>query len=126
MLLHPSNTCFFIVTQFFAAAYVIAATDSITNNLILANVPRYVPEVNPQAVISAGAGNLEEAFQGATLRGIRQAYNVGLRGAWALIIALFCVSFFCAFIPKWPGRIVSDATKEEEQQGSEKDETEAI
>lgn len=117
------------MTQFFAAAYVIAATDSITNNLIIANVPRYAPEVNPQAVISAGAGSLEEAFQGATLRGIRQAYNVGLRGAWALIIALFCGSFFCAFIPKWPGGMVSAVTQEEGQQGSgldEKDEAEAI
>jgi hypothetical protein len=117
------------VTQFFAAAYVIAATDSITNNLILSNVPRYAPEVNPQAVISAGAGNLEEAFQGVTLHGIREAYNVGLRGAWALIIALFCISFFCAFIPKWPGRMVSNFPKEEGQQGSsldEKDDTEAI
>ncbi|CRG92865.1 Putative HC-toxin efflux carrier TOXA [Talaromyces islandicus] len=117
------------VTQFFAAAYVIAATDSITNNLILANVPRYAPEVNPQAVISAGTGNLEEAFQGATLHGIREAYNVGLRGAWALIMSLFCISFFCAFIPKWPGCMVPDSTKEEGQKGSsldEKDDIEAI
>jgi MFS transporter, DHA2 family, glioxin efflux transporter len=92
-------------------------------------VPRYAPGVDPQSVISAGAGGLQEAFQGATLRGVREAYDVGLQGAWALIIVLFCVSFFCAFIPKWPGRMVSDVTKEDEQQGSsldEKDETEAI
>ncbi|KAK2764510.1 hypothetical protein FQN54_009205 [Arachnomyces sp. PD_36] len=98
------------VTQFFAAAYVIAATDSITNNLILSNLPKFAPEVDPQTVLHAGAGGLQEAFSGETLLGVRQSYEVGLKGAWALVVALFCISFFCSFITKWPGSMAPETT----------------
>ncbi|PGH01262.1 hypothetical protein GX51_05317 [Blastomyces parvus] len=96
------------VTQFFSAAYVIAATDAIMNNLILNNIPRYAPGVNPLEVIHIGVGGLQDVFTGETLRGVRQAFVDGLKGAWALIVVLFCISFLCAFITRWPGRMVSE------------------
>ncbi|KAL7623514.1 hypothetical protein AAE478_007197 [Parahypoxylon ruwenzoriense] len=106
------------VTQFYSAAYVIAATDSIMNNLILNNLPRYAPEIDPHQVLLIGAGGLQDVFSGETLRSVRQAFVDGLKGAWALGIALFCISFFCAFIAKWPGRMVAEfADKDDARTG---------
>ncbi|RYP74941.1 hypothetical protein DL771_002725 [Monosporascus sp. 5C6A] len=107
------------VTQFYSAALVIAATDSIMNNLILKNVPRYVSGIDPHEVLLIGAGGLEYAFNGETLRGVRQAFVDGLKGAWALGVALFCVSFFCVFIAKWPGKLVPEVAEKDEGQAGD-------
>ncbi|OCK75202.1 putative MFS transporter [Lepidopterella palustris CBS 459.81] len=107
------------VTQFCSAAYVIAATDSIMNNLILKNLPRYAPGLDPHQVLLIGEGGLQDAFSGETLRGARQAFVDGLKGAWALGVTLLCVSFFCAFIAKWPGRMAPEVTERDDDQTSE-------
>lgn len=66
----------------------------------------YAPETTPAEVLSIGPYDLGSHFSGATLLGIKKAYVDGLRGAWALSIALWGVAFFCAFLSKWPGRMV--------------------
>lgn len=92
------------------------------NNLIINNLPRYAPEVDPHQVLLVGAGGLQDAFSGETLQGVRQAFVDGLKGAWALGVALFCVSFFCAFIAKWPGRMMPEiAAKDAKDEGQSSD-----
>ncbi|EGC44027.1 hypothetical protein HCEG_03242 [Histoplasma capsulatum var. duboisii H88] len=86
------------VIQFFSAAYVMAATDAIMNNILVNNI---APDVNPLEVIHISAAGLQDAFTGDMLRGVRQPFVDGLKGAWALIVVLFCISFLCVFITKW-------------------------
>ncbi|RYP18867.1 hypothetical protein DL765_003655 [Monosporascus sp. GIB2] len=86
------------------------------------NVPRYVSGIDAHEVLLIGAGGLQDAFNGETLRGVRQAFVDGLKGAWALGVAMFCVSFFCVFIAKWPGYLVPEvAGKDEGQAGDSGD-----
>lgn len=94
-----------LVTQFYSAALVIAASSAITNNLLIQSVPKYAPSVSVADVLAVGPYDLERYFTGDDLRGIRQAYVYGLRGAWALGIALWGISFFTVFLAKWPGQI---------------------
>ncbi|KAI0516771.1 putative gliotoxin efflux pump [Xylaria bambusicola] len=94
-----------LVTQFGAASLVISAASAITNNLLLKNIPIYAPGVDPEQVLGVGPYELHNYFEGDALHGVRKAYVSGLRGAWALAIALWGVSFFTVFLAKWPGHM---------------------
>ena len=72
-----------------------------------------------QDVFTTGAYDLQKTFSGAELRGIREAYIVGLRGAWAMGIALFCVAFFASFLAKWPGKMEPHSDVAANQKGAE-------
>lgn len=107
------------MTQFTTASLTIAASSAITNNLLLINLPIHAPSVNPKDVFSVGAYDLQKRFSGAELLGVRCSYIVGLRGAWALGIALFGIAFLAAFLPKWPGKIVPHSDTTANQEGAE-------
>ncbi|XXH01870.1 hypothetical protein Hte_008232 [Hypoxylon texense] len=116
-----------LVTQFYSAALVIAASSAITNNLLIQSVPKYVPSVSVADVLAVGPYDLEMYFTGDDLRGIRQAYVDGLRGAWALGIALWGISFFTVFLTKWPGRMTPmDEEKDRDTVGNESGDGEKV
>jgi hypothetical protein len=102
------------VTQFYSACLAIAASSAITNNLLLKNLPIYAPSVNPATVLSIGPYDLQDHFSGDTLQGIREAYVIGLRGSWAMALALWGVAFFASFITKWPGTMIPDVEGKED------------
>jgi hypothetical protein len=111
---------FTAVTQFFSSVVVIAMSDSIMNNLLLKNLATYAPSVEPYAVLHMGAYGIQDSFDDETLRGVRQAWMVGLRGAWTLMIALFGMAFLSSFIVKWPGSLIpAGAAVEPEGHGSD-------
>ncbi|CAJ2506364.1 Uu.00g004940.m01.CDS01 [Anthostomella pinea] len=107
-----------LVTQFYSAAMVIAASSAITNNLLIKNVPILAPGTSAAEVLAIGPYDLQHYYSGDTLLGIRKAYVVGLRGAWALGVALWGVSFFVAFLAKWPGQMVPAVEPKEDGAGS--------
>jgi len=98
---------------------VLAASSAITNNLLLNNLPIYAPSVNSEDVFKVGAYDLQNHFSGAELHGIRQAYIVSLRGAWAMGIALFGMAFLAAFLAKWPGKMEPHSDVAANQEGAE-------
>ncbi|KAK6075840.1 major facilitator superfamily transporter [Seiridium cupressi] len=112
-----------LITQFYTASLVLAASSAITNNLLVKNIPIYAPAVNPEDVFSVGAFDLQSHFSGVDLYGIRQAYIVGLRGAWAMGIALFGVAFLTVFVVKWPGKMVSHSDVATNQEGAKTNES---
>ncbi len=83
----------------------LAASDSIMNNLLLGNLPYYVPDIDPHEILEAGAAGIEGIYSGKVLQGVRHAYLDGLRGSWALGIALLGVTVLCSFAVKLPGRL---------------------
>jgi hypothetical protein len=117
-----SWTDFTAVIQFFSSVVVIAMSDSIMNNLLLKNLATYAPSVEPYAVLHMGAYGIQNNFDDETLRGVRQAWMVGLRGAWALMIALFGMAFLSSFITKWPGSLILTSAAVETE-GHESDES---
>ncbi|KAI1177516.1 putative gliotoxin efflux pump [Nemania sp. FL0916] len=95
-----------LVVQFYSASLAISASSAITNNLLLQKLPIYAPETSPEQVLAIGPYDLASHFSGDTLLGIKRAYVEGLRGSWALSIALWGVAFLCALLAKWPGQMV--------------------
>ncbi|KAI0141652.1 putative gliotoxin efflux pump [Xylariaceae sp. FL1272] len=108
-----------LVIWFYSASLAISASSAITNNILIQKVPVYAPNITAAEVLSIGPYDIDSHFSGATLEGIWKAYIDGLRGSWALCIALWGVSFFCAFLSKWPGKMVpppEDVKSEAEEQ----------
>ncbi|TRX92880.1 hypothetical protein FHL15_006286 [Xylaria flabelliformis] len=95
-----------LVTQFGVASIVISAASSITNNLLINSLPRLAPGVDPAQVLGIGPSDLQAHFEGDQLLGVRKAYVVGLRGAWALAIALWGFSALMVAFSKWPGHMI--------------------
>jgi hypothetical protein len=79
------------------------------NNLLLKSIPLYTKNLEPQAVVHMGAYGIKDHLDAESLRGARQAWVVGLRGAWAMMIAWFGIAFLSSFIAKWPGNMVAPA-----------------
>lgn len=75
------------------------------NNLLLTNIPKYMKNIHPEEIISAGSSGLEEVFSGSELLGARRSYIDGLHGSWAMGIALFGLTFLCTLIPKRGGKV---------------------
>jgi MFS transporter, DHA2 family, glioxin efflux transporter len=92
--------------QFYSAALVIATSSAITNNLLLRSLLTLAPSVDPAGVVDIGPYDLEAHFSGATLRGVREAYMVGLRGSWAMGIAFWGASVLVSLLIRWPGRLI--------------------
>ena len=64
----------------------VAAGESIFTNRLLQLLPRYAPGVSHPSILNLGAFELEQAFQGTQLVGVRQAYMVGIKDAFLLMI----------------------------------------
>lgn len=58
-----------------------------------------MPELNPADVLNAGASGLQSHFSSALLPGIMNSYMVGLKGAFALGIALAVAAVVTSFGP---------------------------
>lgn len=116
-----THHCAHAVFQFVSAAYGVGSTDAIMNNLILQKVPVYMPGETGADVLGVGAAGLESAFSGDRLRGARLAYLSGLRGSWAMAIAMFGVTFLCALVPARGGKLVRsvDGASGSDEKGNE-------
>ncbi|KAI1289089.1 putative gliotoxin efflux pump [Xylaria venustula] len=111
-----------LVTQFGVASIVLSAASSITNNLLINSLPRLAPGVDAAEVLGIGPYDLEAHFQGDQLLGVRKAYVTGLRGAWALAIALWGFSAVMVAFSKWPGHMIpakEDGSSDEPSENKE-------
>ena len=82
------------------------------------NIPHLAPGLDVAEVLSIGPEDLQSHFKGDELLGVRRAYVAGLRGAWALSIALWATSALTVAFTKWPGNMVpakEDAAPDEEK-----------
>ena len=73
----------------------ISVAQALFQNKLLQEVAVNVPEVNPAAVVAAGAAGLREKFA-AHLRPILEAYLSGLKDAYILAITLGGIAFIVA------------------------------
>ncbi|KAL4898859.1 hypothetical protein BDW74DRAFT_171928 [Aspergillus multicolor] len=107
--------------QFISATYGVGSTDSILNNPLLRNIRRYMPGVDADDVLNAGLSGLQNVFGGEMLLGARRSYLAGLKGSWALGVALFGCPVLCAVVPKKGGKLVQ-ANGGDDEKGKEKGE----
>ncbi|KAI0407963.1 MFS gliotoxin efflux transporter glia [Xylaria palmicola] len=112
---HSIATATILFFNFVSAAYGVGATGSILNNLLLEALPTYLPSKDPHEVLSIGSSALQKFLQGEQLQGARHAYIRGLRGSWALAIALFGVASLAALLPKSWGQLVPPSDHSDEK-----------
>lgn len=65
------------------------------------NLPELAPNVDPQAVIQAGATEIRSTFAADAVPGIVEAYLKGLRAVYIMIIAFTGAATLAAAANKW-------------------------
>ncbi|KAL9597090.1 MAG: hypothetical protein Q9219_005373 [cf. Caloplaca sp. 3 TL-2023] len=89
------------VTFNVGAALSLATAQSILDNLLLTNLPRLAPTVDPRAVIQAGATEIHSTFAVEAVPGIIESYLKGLRAVYIMVNALTGASALAAAANKW-------------------------
>ncbi|KAI8634662.1 MFS general substrate transporter [Xylariaceae sp. FL1651] len=94
------TTAVLISFQTIGGAFMQSAAQAALGNRLLITLSHSAPDVNPAAVISAGAADLEKTF-GTSIYGVRVAYMDGLKASFALAIASMGVAFFFSLFAGW-------------------------
>lgn len=77
----------------------VSAAQSIFSNRLLQALSSHAPGVDREHVLTVGASELRGNFSSAELSGILESYMVGLKGAFALGVALAVAAVVTSFGP---------------------------
>ncbi|KAI1171110.1 efflux pump antibiotic resistance protein [Nemania sp. FL0916] len=94
------TTAILISFQTIGGAFLQSAAQAALGNRLLITLPHSAPDVDPAAVIAAGAADLQKKF-GPSIYGVRVAYMDGLKASFALSIASMGVAFIFALFTGW-------------------------
>lgn len=92
------GTAIMILGQTLGGAVFLCVGQNVFQSRLLAELAARVPDVDPAAVIAAGAEQLEsklaDLFPGDedTVLAILESYNIGLRQVWVVALVLICLS----------------------------------
>ena len=86
--------------QTIGGAIWISAAQAGFANKLLKTLPSKAPGVNPKLVVATGASELRSVFAAKDIPGVLSAYLDGLRVAFAISIALACVSTVLVLAPR--------------------------
>jgi MFS transporter, DHA2 family, glioxin efflux transporter len=86
-----------IVFQLGSGVIGVAAGNSVFTNRLIASLPAHAPGVSAHQAVQVGAYDLAITF-GNHVRGVREAYLVGIKDAWILTLALCGVAFFVGIV----------------------------
>ncbi|KAJ0417573.1 major facilitator superfamily domain-containing protein [Aspergillus carlsbadensis] len=93
-----ATTAILMCFQTIGGAFMQAGAQAAFTNRLLAELPRTAPEVDPSAVVAAGATELESF--GASLQGLRVAYMSGLKVTFAFACASMGVASILALFSR--------------------------
>lgn len=94
-------------------ALFVSAAQSIFSNRLLRTLSTNVPGIDPAHILVVGASELRGSFSSAELPGILASYMVGLKGAFALGVALAVAAVVTSFGPpikSIKGKVAAEAT----------------
>lgn len=80
--------------QTLGGAIIVTIADTIFNNSLKTEIPRYAPSVNAETVISAGAAAIRDVVSPKDLQGVLLAYSKSVDHVFYLAAGL-AVGFFC-------------------------------
>jgi MFS transporter, DHA2 family, glioxin efflux transporter len=86
------------VFQTISGGYFTTAGNSILENRMLATLAREAPNIDTEAVISAGASGIWQAFSGDDLEAVIKAYMVGIKDVFAFMLACAVCSVLLTFL----------------------------
>lgn len=87
--------------QIIGGSFAVSAAQAAFGNTLVKKLPITAPNVEPGAVLAAGATQLRTIFPPEQIQGILEAYVSGLRVVFALSTGLVGISFLFALMPRW-------------------------
>lgn len=97
----PIGTAIVMFSQTLGGALFISVAQNVFTNRLLQNVKAIVPDLDPMAVMNAGATTLQQVIPSQYLAGVRLAYNDSLMDTFYVGVAMAAVSFFGAILFEW-------------------------
>ncbi|KAH8880059.1 MFS general substrate transporter [Thozetella sp. PMI_491] len=111
-----------LFTQNLSGSVFMSAGNSVLQGRLVDELRRLVPQVNPAAVMAAGAANLEAQMQKIYPKhvgGIMEAYSNALRAVFLIAAVLAAISIFGATLVEW--KCVKEKSKVEEKDEESED-----
>ncbi|KAL8822870.1 MAG: hypothetical protein Q9191_006405 [Dirinaria sp. TL-2023a] len=96
-----STTAMLLFTFNVGSSLALAAAQSVLDNILFTGLPSRAPNVNPKAVILAGATEIRTTFHPDDVAGIVDAYLHGVRAVYIMIIALSGAGTLMAMANRW-------------------------
>ena len=82
-------------------AFFVSAAQSAFNNQMIKELARRLPEVDPGMVLATGATQIRHAFPASQVPVILDAYMVGLKAVFAVMIAAYGISTLVSVFGSW-------------------------
>ncbi|KAI0528133.1 hypothetical protein F5B22DRAFT_653201 [Xylaria bambusicola] len=94
------TTAILISFQTIGGGFIQSAAQAVLGNHLLITLPHSAPDVDPAAVIAAGAAYLQKRFV-PSIHGVQVAYMDGLKASFALSITSVGVAFIFSLFTGW-------------------------
>jgi hypothetical protein len=82
-------------------AFFVSAAQSAFNNQMIKELAKRLPEIDPGLVLTTGATQIRHAFPASQVPVILDAYMVGLKAVFAVMIAAYGVSTLVSVFGSW-------------------------
>lgn len=82
-------------------AFFVSASQSAFNNQMIQELARRLPEINPGMVLATGATQIRQAFPADQVPIILDAYMVGLKAVFAVMVAAYGMSTLVSVFGSW-------------------------
>lgn len=97
----PIVTTIVLFFQLVSGAIWVSISQAIFNNELVKSLAKSAPHLSSQEVFAVGATEVRNAFHGADLDHVLQAYLDGIKSSWTLSIVLAGLTFLLGFAPEW-------------------------
>ena len=97
----PIGTATLLFIQLLGGAIFVSVGNNIFNTRLVKNLLRDVPNVNPQAIIAAGATNLRRVTTPQDFHGVQLAYNDAIIKTFQIALIVGCIGAIGAAFVEW-------------------------
>jgi hypothetical protein len=91
----------YTVSVTIGGAFFISAAQCAFNNQMIKELTRRLPEIDPAMVLATGATRIRQDFPAAQVHIVLDAYMVGLKAVFALMIAAYGISTLVSVFGSW-------------------------
>lgn len=97
----PTGNAIAIFFNSLGGAIAISVAENIFTNTLIKKLIEYVPGVNPEVVVNAGAQHISDVVTPAQLPGTLLSYDIAITTAFILPIATACLAFLASWLFEW-------------------------
>jgi hypothetical protein len=97
----PCALTSYIVSVTIGGAFFISAAQCAFNNQLIRELARRLPEIDPAVVLATGATRIRQDFPASQVPIVLEAYMVGLKAVFAVMIAAYGISSLVSVFGSW-------------------------